>query len=365
MRGVMCKVESTAVREPRHVECTATRRMEPDDADTLIAGTRAGPWRIECELGRGGMGAVYGVIHHQINKRAALKVMHRRVQLRDLSDINYEARVANAVAHPSIVDVFETGVLPDGRPYIVMERLDGESLYARTQHGEVASLHAIEILLRVCEALRATHAAGIVHRDLKPENVFLVAPDDLGDAVRVKLLDWGIAKVMCSAYDRRIDEVIGTPTYLSPEQAAGYAVSPKSDIYSLGVMAFELFLGRTPFEGESSELIAMHRHAVPPAPHLLWNAIPPMLEQLLLAMLAKDPDRRPTLQEIAITLAHTRHALELATPRSLTLARASAAITAMTTAVTQRRAGMRWRTAAWVLASAVLAAVLSLTHTRG
>src|SRR4051812_41442790 len=149
--------------------------MESLGPDVLPPGAKAGPWIIERELGRGGMGAVYAVVHEEIGKRAALKVVHRRVLSPNfnIQRVMLEAKVVNTVGHPNIIDIFETGSLPDGRPYIVMERLDGQPLSLRADEGKILPTQAIAILLQVCDALIAAHAANVVHRDLKLDNVFL------------------------------------------------------------------------------------------------------------------------------------------------------------------------------------------------
>jgi serine/threonine-protein kinase len=285
----------------------------PPGDDVLRPGSKAGPWLVERELGRGGMGAVYAVVHEEIGKRAALKVVHRRLMPGLHCDrMLLEAQVVNQVGHPSIVDIFETGRLEDGRPYIVMERLCGQSLAVRADESKLLPDLVIAILLQVCDALTAAHAAGIVHRDLKLDNVFLV--DSLDDAAqpRVKLLDWGIAKVIHTEVRHTIEgQLMGTPQYLSPEQARGLAVSPQTDVYSLGVMAYELFLEQLPFEAETAaEVMAMHLRATPPTPSELWPDVPPALQDLLLAMLAKSPERRPTMVEVARRLEAVRDVLE-------------------------------------------------------
>lgn len=255
-----------------------------------LTGMCAGQWRVECELGRGGMGIVYAVTHAQIGKRAALKVLHRRIPdpERHAQRMLLEARVVNAIRHPNIVDVFDVGTLPDGRPYIVMERLEGASLCDIF----ISQRRAIEILIDVCAALTAAHDAGVVHRDLKPENIFV------GDD-KVTLLDWGIARML---HTEQIAEerVVGTPQYISPEQARGKDVSPASDIYALGVVAYELFAGEPPFEGvTAAEVMAMHLHMEPRPPDL-GN---PRLEGLIVDMLAKEPSQRPTIREVSRRLA--------------------------------------------------------------
>ena len=285
----------------------------PDGVDVLLPGSMAGPWRIERELGRGGMGAVYAVVHEDIGKRAALKTVHRRLMPGFNSErMLLEAKVVNQVGHPNIVDIFETGLLEDGRPYIVMERLAGQSLAVRADEGKLLPDQVIAILLQVCDALIAAHAAGVIHRDLKLDNVFLSDNPDDPTQPRVKLLDWGIAKVIHHEVRHTIEgQLMGTPQYLSPEQARGQVVSPATDVYSLGVMAYELFLEQLPFEAETAaEVMAMHLRATPPPPRELWPDMPRELEDLLLAMLAKQADRRPSMAEVARRLEAVRGELD-------------------------------------------------------
>ena len=271
--------------------------------DALAPGAMAGPWRVEREIGRGGMGAVYAVVHEEIGKRAALKVVHRRLLTPEFSleRVMLEAKVVNTIGHPNIVDIFETGSLPDGRPYIVMERLEGQALSTCANAGKILPDRAIAILLQVCDALIAAHAANVVHRDLKLDNVFLVNNTAEPGTQKVKVLDWGIAKIVNHDVRHTIEgQLVGTPQYLSPEQARGAQVSSQSDVYSLGVMAYELFLEQLPFEAETSaEILVMHLKAIPPSPRDLWPDIPTQLEELLLRMLAKNPANRPTMREVA------------------------------------------------------------------
>ena len=287
---------------------TAGGQMTPIPIpDALPAGAKAGPWVVERELGRGGMGAVYAVVHEEIGKRAALKVVHGRLLTPSFNPerMLLEAKVVNQVGHPNIVDIFETGKLADGRPYIVMERLEGQPLAYRADEGKILPDLVIRILLQICDALIAAHAAGVIHRDLKLDNVFLVDNADDPSTPKVKLLDWGIAKVIDHVTHKTVrhtieGQLVGTPQYLAPEQARGAAVSPATDVYSLGVMAYELFLEQLPFEAETAaEIMAMHLRATPPAPSEMWPDIPPALESLILAMLAKSPDQRPSTLEVA------------------------------------------------------------------
>ena len=271
--------------------------------DSLPAGAKAGPWVVERELGRGGMGAVYAVVHDEIGKRAALKVVHGRLLTSTFNPerMLLEAKVVNQVGHPNIVDIFETGKLPDGRPYIVMERLEGQPLSYRADEGKILPDLVIRVLLQICDALIAAHAAGVVHRDLKLDNVFLVDNPEDPSTPRVKLLDWGIAKIIHHEVRHTIEgQLVGTPQYLAPEQARGGEVSAQTDVYSLGVMAYELFLEQLPFEAETAaEIMAMHLRATPPLPSEMWPDIPAALESLILSMLAKSPDQRPSMLEVA------------------------------------------------------------------
>src|ERR1051325_4218834 len=236
----------------------------------------AGPWRIEHLLGRGGMGTGYAVVHAKIGKLAALKVLHRSLlrQGFNAERMLLEARVVNEVRHPGIVDIFDTGSLPDGTPYIVMERLHGESLGARAERS-IAPREAIDLLIEICDALSAAHAAGVVHRDLKFDNIYLVESQD-PRSPRVKILDWGIARVLQQgAHHTAEGQVVGTPAYLAPEQARGAPVTPKTDVYSLGVGAYRLLLGQMPFDADAAnEIVAMHLLMPPPPPRSVWPQIP-------------------------------------------------------------------------------------------
>jgi tRNA A-37 threonylcarbamoyl transferase component Bud32 len=340
----------------------------------LAPGDKAGPWVIDAQLGRGGMGAVYGVTHEDIGKRAALKIMHRAL----VSDVAAErilteARVVNHIGHANIVDIFETGQLPDGRLYIVMERLEGRPLGAFALEGKLLPDRVIAILLQICDALIAAHAAGVVHRDLKLDNVFLIDNPDEPTMPKVKVLDWGIAKELANDVRQTIDgQLVGTPQYLSPEQARGLDVGPPSDVYSLGVLAYELFLEQLPFEAETAaEVMTMHLRALPPEPSELWPEIPHLLEKLLLQMLAKKAEQRPSMQTVAATLEQVRDELAARRqgfvtepvviqprhPRARTSAPALAA-----TQLAGRRFGRVWRVLAGALALCAAAAMFGLAH---
>ncbi len=270
-----------------------------------------GEYRIDGLIGRGAMGAVYAVTQPVIEKRAAVKVVHRDLSTRGDAVARFvdEARAAGRISHPNIVDIFSFGTLPDGRPYLVMPLLEGGDLAELLRSSALDMDERLSVLEQICRALAAAHAKQVVHRDLKPQNVFITP--DVDGAPLVKLLDFGIAKLGGDTNPtvRRTHEglVMGTPLYLSPEQARGEPVDARCDIYSLGVIAFEMLVGRPPFLADSAiELMHMHTTAPPPAPSSLWPAIPPSLERLLERMLSKDPARRPSIAETRATLLAAR-----------------------------------------------------------
>jgi eukaryotic-like serine/threonine-protein kinase len=277
------------------------RKGRPDDA--LIPGSRVSSWRVETELGRGGMASVHAVVHTKFGKRAAIKIAHKSILGDNFSPQTFhrEARIVHTVDHPGVIDVFATGSC-NGRPYLVMEKLAGTTLGHRVDHGPLISRReGIQILLELVDILRATHAAGVVHRDLKLDNVFLT--DKPFDENRhVKLLDWGVAQIE-GEEDPFRGLIAGTLTYVAPEQIRGDALTGAADIYSLAVLAFHLLCRRPPFQaGNDLALIHLHLRAEPPKPSIAWPECPPELEALLLQMLAKDPAERPSLDVVDAVL---------------------------------------------------------------
>jgi serine/threonine-protein kinase len=287
-----------------------------DAGDLLAPGTTVGEYVIEGVLGQGGMGTVYAAHHPVIGKKAAVKVIRAALSAnrRAVERFVLEARAVNQIGDPNIVDVFAFGSLADGRSYLIMERLIGENLAQRTRRDRVSRGEAIDIIDDIARTLTATHEAGIIHRDLKPDNVFLC--DARRGRPTVKLLDFGLAKLARQddhggggLEPTRTGIVIGTPLYLSPEQASGAPVDARTDVYSLGVIAYELLLERPLFTAETAvELMGMHIGAPPDPPRSVWLHIPPDLDALLLGMLDKDPARRPTLDQIRRVMARMREA---------------------------------------------------------
>jgi serine/threonine-protein kinase len=245
------------------------------------------------------MASVHAVVHTKFGKRAAIKIAHKSILGDNFSPKTFmrEARIVHAVDHPAVIDVFATGTC-DGRPYLVMEKLTGTPLGRRVDEGPpMPRREAIEILLELCDVLRAAHASGVVHRDLKLDNVFLT-DKPFADNRRVKLLDWGVAHV--SGEDDPFRGLIaGTLTYVAPEQIRGDALTGAADVYSLAVLAYHLLCRRPPFAAANDlALIHLHLRATPPRPSFAWPEIPPALDDLLVRMLSKQPELRPTLTEV-------------------------------------------------------------------
>ncbi|RYZ15850.1 MAG: serine/threonine protein kinase, partial [Myxococcaceae bacterium] len=268
--------------------------------DALLA-SQVGEFIINERIGAGGMGVVYRATHSLIGKQAAIKVLRADVVSPQLQErLLVEARAVNAIQHPGIIDIFGFGALPDGRPYIIMELLRGRALsdFAPTpQRLDVAT--TLWVLDQILAALAAAHSAGVVHRDLKPANVFVMEVP--GAAPSIKLLDFGIAKVLESRDGpTTIDgSILGTPEYMAPEQIRGGEVGPATDLYAVGIIAFQLLTGTRPFQGDSLQVMFAHVDRLPPMPSARAENIPPELDTLVLHLLAKDPALRPASADAA------------------------------------------------------------------
>jgi serine/threonine protein kinase len=266
--------------------------------DEMI-GRVVGSWRVVRLLGEGGMGSVYMGEHPAIGSKVAIKMLHPRFDAdeRIVERFFNEAKAVNVIGHDNIVNILDFNVADGGRHYFVMEFLHGRPLQALVQPGAPLPLRrAGPILLQCCRALQAAHERGIVHRDFKPDNVFLVDRDGRTDFV--KLVDFGIAKLTdpTSAHLTQTGTVIGTPAYMSPEQAAGEpSIDARSDVYSLGVTMFQMFTGKVPFAeaGPSfGRILTAHLSQPPPLPRTLNPEIPAQLEEIILKTLEKNPDDR-------------------------------------------------------------------------
>ncbi len=262
--------------------------------------TIIGSYAVRNEIGRGGMGVVYEAVHTTLSRLAAVKVLLAQFT-RDPGIVQRffnEARAASTIRHPGIVEIYDFGFTPAGDAYIVMELLEGESLGARLQRlGQLPALVAAGIARQIAAALGAAHRIGIVHRDLKPDNIFLVPDAEVSGGERVKLLDFGIAKLTVD--DRHASQtstgiVVGTPTYMSPEQCAGSRhLDARSDLYALGCLLYRMLAGRVPFEGDVGWVIGAHQHLAPPPLEQLAPGTPAAIATLVARLLAKTPDARP------------------------------------------------------------------------
>ena len=275
-----------------------------------MIGAEVGSYRIVSKLGAGGMGVVYLAEHTLIGRKAAIKVLLPEFSRDEASLTRFfnEARSTALIRHAGLVDVFDFGY-HDGAAYIAMELLDGESLGARLRREQVLPAALAAALARqVAAAVGAAHARGIVHRDLKPDNVFLVPDPEVTVGLRVKVLDFGIAKLggeIGGVARTTTGNLLGTPLYMSPEQCRGAgAVDHRADVYSLGCMLFEMLCGRPPFVlAGVGELISAHMNDAPPRLATLAPGTPVELEALVMALLETRPEARPqTMEDVVAAL---------------------------------------------------------------
>jgi serine/threonine protein kinase len=282
-----------------------------------------GKYRIDALLGQGGMGAVYRATHLGTTRTVAVKIIHPHFSQDPefVERFRREAEAAGRLRHPNVVDVTDFGFAPTRTgqvAYLVMEYLDGRSLAdVLAKEGRLSTGWVVDILEQVCSAVAEAHRLGIVHRDLKPDNIWL-EPNRRG-GFTVKVLDFGLAKLagieaparaatfsrpgpedMTGAFPSadsglvtQAGSVTGTPLYMSPEQCRGEAVDARSDIYSLGVVAYRMLAGTPPFSGDALQLIKLHSETPPPNLTERGLRLPRRLSALVMAALAKDPSARP------------------------------------------------------------------------
>ena len=270
-------------------------------ADALI-GPKLGDYVIISKIGGGGMGIVYEALQPVIHKRVAIKVIRPDIarEEKEIQRVLEEARASTSIRHRGIVDVFNFGQLPDGRPYMVMEYLTGASLGELiSEKGELSVSECLWILDEVLSALIAAHRAGVIHRDLKPSNIFVVTEPSSGSRY-TKLLDFGIAKLSKRASEdtwhteSASEGLIGTVQYMAPEQLRAEAISPRTDLYALGCVAYETLTGRPPFrDGTAAEVAAAQLEKMAERLTALRPEITPEVDDFVFSLLAKRPDDRP------------------------------------------------------------------------
>ncbi|HXU04032.1 MAG TPA: serine/threonine-protein kinase [Polyangia bacterium] len=274
-------------------------------------GHTIGNYRITAKLGEGGMGVVYLAEHPVIGKKVAMKAIHPELSKNSdvVSRFVTEAKAVNQIGHEHIVDIADFGNTSDGEFYFVMEYLQGESLSDRLRReNRLAAGSALSITAQIADALNASHEQGIIHRDLKPENIFLCVNRGAGRDF-VKVLDFGLAKLTLSdqkvSHKTRTGSVMGTPYYMSPEQCEGkIEIDHRADIYSLGVLLFEMLTGKVPFGGDGyGEIIVKHVTMPPPSVRSLNEELPEEIDLILYRALAKDRDQRfQTMAELQAAL---------------------------------------------------------------
>jgi serine/threonine protein kinase len=284
----------------------------PLQADSTIAGTAPvdpmigrtfdEKYRLDEKLGEGGMGTVYRATHLLIDRPVAIKVLNSRFVEDEAAQIRFrrEARAAGRLQHANAVTVTDFGATTDGFVYIVMELLEGHTLReVLAREAPFDTARAVSVMLQISAAVGAAHQAGIIHRDLKPANIFIVQRPDT--PATVKVLDFGIAKLAAEALEEddhltltQVGVMIGTPRYMSPEQCDGVQLTPASDVYSLGIILYEMLTGMTPFTGSTPLAVAMKHSTAPPLPpSQIVATIPPAIEQMVLHALEKNPADRP------------------------------------------------------------------------
>jgi serine/threonine protein kinase len=267
----------------------------------MTTGTTIGNFQLLRTLGEGGMGVVFEAEHVTMHRRAAIKVLRPEL-IKDAQTIRRffnEARATNEIRHPGIVQIYDCGTREDGSPWLIMELLEGETLSKRI--ARTAPMPATEVIAlgtQTASVLEAAHRAGIIHRDLKPDNLFIVNNQETPSGERIKVLDFGIAKLGSSAATKSMHTqtgmLMGTPLYMSPEQCRGTGqVDARSDIYSFGLILYQMATGDLPFVSEGmGELFDMQMNRPPPPLERKVPGIAPALAEAILRTLRKDPAER-------------------------------------------------------------------------
>jgi serine/threonine-protein kinase len=285
-------------------EAREEKQRERQEAQKLVGQVIGGKYRIESYVGGGAMGKVYKATQMLLDKIVAVKVLHAGLGADEKfqSRFHREAKAASRLDHVNSVGVIDFGIERDGMMFIVMEFLDGRDLFAALRKEWPFSLNRIvDVMSQTLSALAVAHDQGIVHRDLKPENIMLVSKksDDDKFVDVVKVADFGIAKILESSRNADGEKlttqgmIAGTPEYMSPEQAQARNVDGRSDLYSCGVILYEMATGKLPFSSETAiGVVLQHVTATPPPPHTVNPSIDPRLESIILRTLQKDPDQR-------------------------------------------------------------------------
>lgn len=274
-------------------------------AAASLVGLAVDGFAIEAVLGGGSFATVYRGRQVGLDREIALKVPTHEIAADPIMARRFarEARAASCVNHPGVVAIYAVGDLPDGRPYLAMQLINGEPLDRILADGPVHPVRALEIARQVATALAETHAADVVHRDLKPSNI-VWRRDRHGDD-RIVIVDFGIAVCKPGTADATrltAGGLIGTPHYMSPEQAHGDQVDARADLYALGCILYELLTAQTPFSGSGFEVLLAHLGRPPPLPSRVNADVPEAVDQLVVALMAKKPEARPQSAEELVAL---------------------------------------------------------------
>jgi CheY-like chemotaxis protein len=301
----------THLRTTQALRVEAAAAVEPKSPAQAVPGSvLGGRYRLEEPIGGGSFGTVFRARHLELGRDVAVKILATSAGTdpEALARFRREGDSACRVQHPNAVAVFDFAVNPGGVAYLVMELLSGHSLEKELEErGPLSPVRCAEIVVPVCAALAAAHAAGVVHRDVKPSNVFLHRTPT-GEVT--KILDFGIAKLAAESaigQSLTIDgSLLGTPAYMAPERFRRGPLTPKSDVYSVGAMLYEMLAGRLPFIPSSSDplaLVAMQAEEDPPPLRLRRSDVSAQLEAVVLQALARNPDLRPSADQLARRLA--------------------------------------------------------------
>jgi serine/threonine protein kinase len=283
----------------------AARPPEPAAAEPTTDTVLAGKYLLESVIGSGAFGSVYRARHLGLDHRVAVKVLKAGSASSPEAAERFrrEGVAACRVRHPNAVTVMDFGVTAGGAPFLVMELLDGRSLDAEiARSAPIPAARCAEIVIPLCGVLSEAHQVGILHRDVKPANIFLHR-SRVGETVKV--LDFGIAKLLDAGQSLTIEGgIVGTPAYMAPERFRGATLDGKADVYSVGVLLYQMLSGRLPFEGGAdADLLAvamMHLNEEPPR---LKGGVPAVVEEVVRAALAKDPAQRPGAFDLGVALA--------------------------------------------------------------
>jgi serine/threonine protein kinase len=292
-------VAQTAAGNAPHPDQAAPDRAEHDKAN-LIGATISNQFTVEAVIGAGAFGTVYRGRQIGLDRPVAIKVPTHAIAADPVMAKRFarEATSAARIDHPGVVRIYAVGELSDGRPYLAMELVRGEPLDKILGDGPIAPTRALRIIRAIASALSETHAAQVVHRDLKPTNI-MWRRDRNGDDL-LTIVDFGIAASNPGTADATrltTGGLLGTPHYMSPEQAHGEDVDARSDIYALGCMLFELITGKPPFDGSGVEVLLAHLGRPPPRPSALVSSVPGVVDRLCASWLAKKPEERPATSD--------------------------------------------------------------------